>query len=289
MRILILGKNGMLATMLFNYLQSQGMDVCCTQRDNKKLPRYLNIDERYLVSGLSDSFVRGVDYIVNCVGATRLERTDIDSFRQSFHVNAVFPVYLQRFCADHSIRIIHISTDAVFKGGVHPYYEEDTCDGCGDYALSKILGEVQAPNVLNIRCSIVGPEYNRSRNLLGWFLSQKDGGLIQGYTNHIWNGVTTLQLSTFIYHLLSASRFDDILKKTGVIHYSPNLPLSKYELLEVFKKVYGKNIQIEPMNSAKGVQRVLHSRFATEYEKNEDFLEAVLKTRLFFETNCARS
>lgn len=286
MRILILGKNGMLGSMLFNFLYSKGVDVSCTQRDDNKLPYYLNIDERYLGVGFLDSMVMGTDYIVNCIGATRLDRTVFNDFRRGFYVNAVFPAYLQRFCDDHALKIIHISTDAVFQGGIHPYYEDHPCDGSGDYALSKMLGEVKAPNVLNVRCSIIGPECGRTRNLMEWFLSQKDGDMVQGYANHIWNGVTTLQLSEFIYHILSANLFDDILKRTGVIHFSPNLPLSKYELLKLFQKIYEKDIRIEPVNAGIDVQRILLSRFDMFYpDRNADFAEAVSKMKLFSETN----
>jgi len=284
MRVLILGKNGMLGSMLYNYLKSKGINVSGTQRVNSTLPYYLNIDERHLGIGLLDSVITGMGYIVNCIGATRLERASLNDCRLGFYINAVFPAYLQKLCILHSIRIIHISTDAVFQGGLHPYYEDHGCDGLGDYALSKILGEVNAPNVLNIRCSIVGPEEERNRNLLGWFLSQKDGDMVHGYINHIWNGVTTLQLSEFIYHLLAADLFDDILKETDVIHFSPNTPLSKYEILTVFKTTYNKNVQIAPVRAETDVQRILHSRFRMFYPSQmADFPMAVSQMKLFSE------
>ena len=284
MRVLILGKNGMLGSMLYSFLKSKGMEVSGTQRADNKLPYYLNIDERYLDVGFLDPIVTGIGYIVNCIGATRLDRSSFNDFRLGFYINAVFPAYLQRFCISHSIKIIHVSTDAVFQGGIHPCYEDDICDGSGDYALSKILGEVNAPDVLNIRCSIVGPEEGRTRNLLGWFLSQKDGDMVQGYTNHIWNGVTTLQLSEFIYQILAADLFDGILKKTGVIHFSPNSPLSKYEMLKAFKEIYKKNIRIEAVRAGTDVQRILHSKFSMFYpEQKADFPEAVSKMKVFSE------
>jgi dTDP-4-dehydrorhamnose reductase len=284
MSVLILGKNGMLGSMLYAFLKSEGMEVSGTQRVNNKFPYYLNIDERYLGVGFPDHSVTGIRYLVNCIGATRLDRASFNDFRLGFYINAIFPVYLQKFCIGHSIKIIHISTDAVFQGGVHPYYEDHLCDGLGDYSLSKILGEVNAFNVLNIRCSIVGPEKGRNRNLLGWFLSQKDGDMLQGYTNHIWNGVTTLQLSEFICRILTDDLFDDILKKTGVIHFSPNLPLSKYEMMKVFKEIYKKNIRIAPVQAETSVQRILHSRFSMFYpEQKADFPEAVSRIKVFSE------
>ncbi|MRS04221.1 hypothetical protein EG832_13535 [bacterium] len=163
------------------------------------------------------------------------------------------------------MKLIHISTDAVFLGSDEAYYEDHTCDGMGDYALSKIIGEVDAPGALNLRCSLIGHEVNRSRNLLEWVLSRRTGETIQGYTNHIWNGVTTLQLSEFIYKILCSDLFDEIRSKTPVLNYSPNIPVSKYNLLKIFKEVYQKDISIEPHETKDGIRRILNSRFSHFY------------------------
>jgi|WetSurMetagenome_2_1015567.scaffolds.fasta_scaffold09616_4 dTDP-4-dehydrorhamnose reductase len=286
MRVLILGKRGMLGSMLYRFLESKGVEVSGTQRVHPAHPDYFHIDERSLGVGCLDSLVTGIQCIVNCIGVNRLDRASLADFRLGFYVNGIFPAYLQKTCFPRSIRVIHISTDAVFRSSAEPRYEDDVCDGSGDYALSKILGEVSAHNVLNIRCSIVGPEEGRSRSLLGWFLSQPDGGAVRGYTNHTWNGVTTLQLSEWIYQILAADLFDDIRKETGVIHYSPNQPLSKEEMLRIFRDTYGKDVRIVPERTETEVQRILKSRFRRFYPRpTADFRAAVSAMKSFSEYN----
>lgn len=261
----------MLGSMLYNYLTYKDIEVYGTQKRDDKLPFYLNIEERYTNIKFMENISPEIDHIVNCIGVTKLDRSIIKNFRLGFYVNAVFPAYLQEFCSMHSIKLIHISTDAVFKGDdSNPYYENHICDGIGDYATSKVLGEIYASNVLNIRCSIVGNEIDRRNNLLEWFLSQKDGETLQGYTNHIWNGVTTLQLSEFCYRIIKENMFDEISNLTNVIHFSPNTPLTKFELLCLFKEIYKKDVDIVPSRAKEDIKRVLNSRFACFYMGNNE-------------------
>lgn len=88
----------------------------------------------------------------------------------------------------------------------------------------------------SIKTSIIGPELNGTSSLLEWFLSQKKE--VFGYTKAIWNGVTTLEWSKHCLKLIN--NWDDYNKTT--ILYSDNV--SKYELLNVIKKVFNKNIKI---------------------------------------------
>lgn len=276
----------MLGSMLYDYLEHRDIQVYGTQREDANLPFYLNLQEQYLNVSFLRNISPPVNYAVNCIGVTRFDRSSVKLFRLGFFVNAIFPAYLQEFCALHSIRVIHISTDAVFQGNKEtPYYEDHPCDGTGDYATSKILGEIYAPNVFSIRCSIMGHERNRCSNLLNWFLSRADGESIQGYTNHIWNGVTTLQLCGFIHKIITENSFDEMLKKTNVIHFSPNLPLTKFELLVFLNEIYQKNVNIIPSKAGENIVRILNSRFEHFYlnsgEGKKSIREEIVKMKDF--------
>ena len=57
-------------------------------------------------------------------------------------LNAVFPGEFAELCAKHSVRMIHISTDAVFDGTKEDIYtENDTPNPLGIYAQTKLDGE----------------------------------------------------------------------------------------------------------------------------------------------------
>ncbi|MBU1924918.1 MAG: sugar nucleotide-binding protein [Candidatus Omnitrophica bacterium] len=287
MKILIFGRDGMLGQMFYSYLDSKKEEVFGTQRENKDQLFYFNIQKPIPEIDIFLNIPSDLDYIINCIGVNQLERRAPDSFRLGFYVNAFFPGYLCEFCRVNSIKMIHISTDAVFQESLTARYEDDLCDGFGDYAISKILGEISGPDMLNVRCSIIGSEAKRSPNLLSWFLSQDDGGAIPGYINHIWNGVTTLQLAKFIYRLIKTNEFSKIVAKTNVIHFSPNKPLSKFDLLVLFKDIYAKNICINPVKAKDGITRILHSNLdvinCCEFEKNKDIKDEIIEMKDFFE------
>jgi dTDP-4-dehydrorhamnose reductase len=175
---------------------------------------------------------------------------------------------LAEYAKRYSIKVIHISTDGVFKSRKTPYRENSACNNTDVYALSKRLGEVISPAVLNIRSSIIGPEFNKpAKSLLGWFLSRKDGSVVEGFINHIWNGVTTLQVSEFCYGLIFDKLFDSLVKETNVVHFAPNKPISKYGLLDVIKKTYQRNIRINKKKAKEEMIRILDSYYKDLYAR----------------------
>ena len=126
--------------------------------------------------------------------------------------------------------------------------------------MYKRLGEPRSPETLSIRCSIVGPEREPRGHLLAWLLGQPDGSVVQGHTDRIWSGVTTLQLAQFCRRLVETDLFDSLRARAPVVHFAPNLPLSKYELLEAAVRVYGRAIEVRPALSAAPIIRILQTR-----------------------------
>ena len=155
--------------------------------------------------------------------------------------------------------MIHISTDCVFSGTGGNYKESDVKDGKGYYAQSKALGEVINDKDLTIRTSIIGPELkNNGIGLLGWFLKQS--GEVRGYTQAIWSGVTTLELAKYIYSYLQGSRL------SGILHLTNNRPISKFDLLEIIKKVYQLNaISVVPYADYQSNKSFINTRVDVNY------------------------
>jgi len=76
-------------------------------------------------------------------------------------------------------RLVHISTDCVFSGLRGGYTELDHPDSDDLYGRTKLLGEVDYPDAVTLRTSIIGHELRGGRSLLSWFLSQE--GKVKGY------------------------------------------------------------------------------------------------------------
>ena len=131
------------------------------------------------------------------------------------------------------------------------------------YGKTKSIGEVFEKNFLNLRCSIIGPNPFNRRGIFEWFLSQPNDTDVCGYTNHMWNGVTTLQFANLCKYLIVEDSFDMVVKESSVHHFCPNLPISKFELLKLFKIIFRPDINLKSDLSPDGpLNRIL----GTQYE-----------------------
>ena len=64
-------------------------------------------------------------------------------------------------------------------------------------------------NATIIRTSIIGHEINHKKSLLEWIISNKNKE-INGYRNHLWNGVTCLTLAKIIKNMIDDNIFGKV-------------------------------------------------------------------------------
>jgi dTDP-4-dehydrorhamnose reductase len=174
------------------------------------------------------------DVIVNCMGVliTEARRNP----EHAIFLNAYMPHRLKNIANLLHAKLIHISTDCVFSGKKGSYTETDLKDADDIYGRAKALGEVTDEPHLTLRTSVVGPELKEGEELFHWFMRQD--GIIQGYTKALWSGVTTLELAKAVEWAICS----DI---HGLYHVTNGMPISKYDLLMLFKKHTHKDIEIE--------------------------------------------
>ena len=257
-KVLILGAAGMAGHIITAYLKNtSSYDVITVARENQLfIPDFqldvTNFDELSKVIKQTHPA-----FIINCIGI--LNRDAEDNIDKAILINAYLPHYLETITKHTSTQLIHISTDCVFSGTGGNYKESDVKDGKGYYAQSKALGEVINDKDLTIRTSIIGPELkNNGIGLLGWFLKQS--GEVRGYTQAIWSGVTTLELAKYIYSYLQGSRL------SGILHLTNNRPISKFDLLEIIKKVYQLNaISVVPYADYQSNKSFINTRVDVNY------------------------
>ena len=263
-KILVLGAHGMLGYMVVKILADDPhFSVLGTQSQKKGQWLYFNALNG--IEPLKKIFShQQFDYCMNCIGMTKnnIDEDNTVSVAKAIRINALFPHELSSVAAQYGTRVIQISSDGVFSGQNRFYDENSPCDCQDVYGRTKVLGEVNAPNFLNIRCSIIGPSPLKRSGLYEWFRSQPDGAKIKGYTNHIWNGVTTLQFAQLCRTIIRENMFAQMRKTSKVFHFAPNEELSKYELLVLFNKILGKGLTIVRTNDgAKMIKRKLKSRY----------------------------
>ena len=226
-KIALFGSTGMAGSAIKFHLQSVGFKV-------QDYPRQV-FD--ILKSSVYDLDLAGVDLVVNAAGLINRREKNLDFVNQARVVNTDFPLALARLCERKKIPMIHISTDCVFDGQQGEYTETDAVSVKDLYGESKYLGEPE--NAMVLRLSMVGPEQANFYSLLCWFLSQE--GECPGYTNHHWNGLTTIQLAKVIVDIDEKNLFQN-----GLFHtYSTDI--TKHRLLELFKTYFQKEIEIHPV------------------------------------------
>jgi dTDP-4-dehydrorhamnose reductase len=253
--ILVLGASGMLGSAV-----RQALGPCAgTQSEDPHADGYLNVLDMPRERWLS----RRYDYIINCIGILKpaVKERDAASLDRAIRVNALFPHELASAAPD--ARIIHISTDGVFSGCLgRPYVESDPTDGTDAYGKTKALGECPAPNVLNIRCSIIGRDPLGGKGLIEWVLRARDGEELTGFEDQLWNGVTTRQFGELCRSIIESGTFDRIRQESGVHHFCPNSAISKYDLLCLIREPAGRNVVIRRGRSGAPSSRILGSIYS---------------------------
>lgn len=245
MKVLVLGANGMLGHKVFQAL-GKTLEVDGAIRGTYSIVAGSDIFPPARIIPEVDAMKietveKAIDKsrpeaIVNCIGIVKA-MADQSGAEVITRLNALFPHQLYRLCQPRGIRLIHISTDCVFSGRKGDYKEEDPSDAEDVYGKTKFLGEVTGPGALTVRTSFIGRELTGSNGLLEWFIAQ-EGKTVDGWTNAVFSGFTTLHLAGIIRDIIEKHR--DL---TGLYHVSSQ-PVSKYELLVLINKAMKLNIKI---------------------------------------------
>lgn len=250
MKVVILGSSGMLGSMVTDFfrLPGNGFNVVALDRSTFELNTSSLND---VGSKLTRLCGFNTNYVVNCIGAIKPTFDKASNPSDPIYLNAVFPHQLATWGSLVGTKIIHITTDCVFDGARGKYTELDTHNARDHYGRSKSLGESDA--VMNLRTSIIGPEIGgRGRSLLEWIKAQ-DGGAVNGYTNHFWNGLTTMELANCLEHIILSDLWEP-----GVFHiYSEDV--NKHTMIEEIVYQYGLDINITPFEAPNSCDRTLRT------------------------------
>jgi len=270
-RVAVLGATGMLGAAVYAHLHNLGRyDVFGTWHSTRpivpdKNHRFVQYDVKSGYRSLLQ-LLSGVQVVVNCAAVlnSAFERVDSQQIREGFMVNSIFPKTLAEVAESLGIRVLSISSDAVFNTGRGTErIESERPTPMSLYGWSKLLGEIESRNVINLRTSVIGRDPHNHKGLLEWFLALPQGAAIQGYTDALWQGVTTTQLAGLVADLVNEENYSAARKESGVFHYCPNPAITKYALLCLFAKVFEKKIQITPSLRPGGrSDQTMKSRFS---------------------------
>ena len=255
-KVLILGSTGMLGHQVVKYFEGTSDFIVNDISYRKKLSERTIVLDAMNKVALEKIIVKlNPDFIINCIGI--LIRGDHDQ-EKIIYLNAYLPHQLKRISKKINAKLIHISSDCVFSGLKGQYIETDLRDGQGLYSQTKKLGEINDDTNLTIRTSFIGPELkNDGEGIFHWFMNQT--GNIEGFKKSIWSGVSAIELSKAIKWAIENNI-------TGLYHVTNNSFISKYDLLQLFKKFTKKSIRIKAVDGKPVDKSFRDTKLLIDYE-----------------------
>ena len=166
------------------------------------------------------------DVVIHCAALANLEDCEAQP-ELAWRLNGVVPGELAAAAAQAGVRLVHISTDAVFDGQRGNYREEDTPNPLGVYARSKLAGEeavVQAnPQAIIARVNFYGWSLNGTRSLAEFFYRNLSAGKnVKGFTDIFFCPLLVNHLASLLLRMVERDL-------QGLYHVVSAEHLSKYE------------------------------------------------------------
>ncbi|MCE1255398.1 MAG: SDR family oxidoreductase [Anaerolineae bacterium] len=165
----------------------------------------------------------------------------------SKRINAEVPGDIARISKRLGIRLVHVSTDAVFDGVSGGYVEDDLPNPLSTYALHKLEGEQQVssqyPEAVIARVNFFGWSLNGNRSLSEWFFNNlSQGKTVKGFTDVYFCPLLVNDLACLLLKMIQKPL-------RGVYHVLAPVSLSKYEFGCLIARQFNLNEKlIEPMS-----------------------------------------
>ncbi len=228
MKILVTGASGLLGLNLCLLMQPAHENVGV---DRSKLS---NVPFRLIRADLLDAQVEHQildsvqpDWLIHCAAQANIDACEADpGLAQTLNVD--LPGELAVACAQRGIRMVHLSTDAVFDGTKDGIYtEEDAPNPLSVYARTKLDSERAVlkanPDVIVARVNFFGWSLTGQRSLAEFFVNSLSAGKrIPGFIDVPFCPLFVGDLAEILLKMLAHGL-------SGIYHVVGSESLSKYE------------------------------------------------------------
>jgi dTDP-4-dehydrorhamnose reductase len=257
-RVAVLGTTGMLGRTVTGHLREKGFFVQeFNRRGASKWQNFgavkFSVDERTTMQDLK--VLASFDVVINSLGLIKqvIDESNEGCVLQSHLVNSYFPMLLNQFSVESEIPVLQIGTDCVFSGTAGKYTESSEQQYTDLYSFTKCVGENLSLETNILRTSVIGCEIESKVSLLSWVLSQEKNSKINGYSDHHWNGLTSLHFSKIAAGVISSENF-----QSGIRHVVPANIVTKEQLVKNIAENFGRSdVEIIPFNSGNPIDRSL--------------------------------
>ena len=104
-----------------------------------------------------------------------------------------------------------------------------------------------------LRTSVIGQEIHKNVSFVEWAKSMK-GQNVNGYINHYWNGVTSLQLAKICDQIIENDLYAE-----DVFHIHSNEKITKFQLLQMISDKFDLELTINEFETDEKCDRSLTS------------------------------
>jgi dTDP-4-dehydrorhamnose reductase len=176
------------------------------------------------------------DVILHCAAMANVEDCE-NHPADAERINAVLPGELASTALKLNIKMVHISTDAVFDGSQGNYSETDETNPLSVYARTKLDGETNVlnanPGALVVRVNFYGWSISGTRSLAEFFVNNlAAGNTIKGFTDVLFCPMMVLDLAATLVEAIEQD-----LK--GIFHCVGSQGMSKYDFGAAIAREFG--------------------------------------------------
>lgn len=235
MKILVTGASGLLGANI-SYLLSKKHNIIATDRNKINIPSVkLEIFDLKNIKKIENILkIHQPDVLIHCAASTNVDWCETNHKEANF-INKEITETISDITSNINIKMVYISTDAVFDGTKTGLYNESAQPNpLNVYASTKLAGErtvLKNPNNLVIRTNFYGFNIRNKQSFSEWILYS----LLENKTLNMFDDV--------YFSPLLVNDLIEIIEKLinhnaqGLYHVSSNNSISKYKFGIELKKV----------------------------------------------------
>lgn len=195
--------------------------------------------------------------VVHCAALANLDACE-ENPELAYQLNAEMPAEMAKHCHSLGIKLVHISTDAVFDGLRGNYREEDEPNPIGVYAASKLAGERAVlnanPSALVARVNFYGWSLDGNRSLAEFFFNNLTADRqVNGFTDVYFCPLEASLLVEILFELA-------VRNCAGLYHVVSSECWSKYDFGCALAERFGLDSSlIQPISIQQGGLRAARS------------------------------
>ncbi len=236
MRLLVTGAAGLLGGNLLSTM-SGSHELVGIDRNNVSIPgASIHVTDLLNSAGIEHIVESSKpSTVIHCAGATNVDWCELNP-KKAYELNVQVTKKLVDICNTHDIKLVFISTDAVFDGlNSKPYDELDIVNPLNVYANTKIEAErnvMAVPRNLIIRTNIFGFNIREKYSIAEWILySLFNDKEIKLFNDVYFSPILVNEVAPILERLISYEAI-------GVYNVCSSNSMTKFEFGRYIKNIF---------------------------------------------------